>query len=649
MTSIHPSRSRPLLLAWILVPALLTALAGSAFAERLESSTPKVFNGDLRNLPRALGKPPAAPPDRGSAKSLQGPILNFAGQGYTGTSLPDTTGDVGLQHYIQMVNSPQGSVFTVYNKTDGSVAAGPIRLGSLGTGDCAGGNGEGSVLYDQLADRWLLSEFSDRVRFEFSVQCVYVSQTNDPVAGGWFAYSIITNDTGERPNFGVWPDGYYQAALIRPNPENPSAPQDPSVSVLERAQMLVGGPARSKRFNVPRLAGFGRQELTPADTDGNSPPPAGAPNPFMRHRDDEVHNPGANDPAQDFLEIWEFHVDWTTPESSTVTGPINIPVAEFDSDLCGLSSPPCIPQPGGPALDPRREQIMHRLQYRNFGTHQTLVGNFVTDVDGTDHGGIRWFELRNTGGGGGSSWSVHQEGTLAPDAHHRWLGSAAMDGLGNLAIGYSVASATLYPSIAFAARKAADPPGTLQPEVPVIAGAAANASNFWGRTAALSVDPVDDETFWFTTEYTPSSSWATRIATFRLGDPPVTSAALGFYTLTPCRLVDTRHANGPNGGPALQPFSQRTFVLTGSCGVPAGAKALSLNLTVTETEAPGYLTLFPADTTRPLISSINFAADQTRANNAVLLLAVDGTGALTVFNAATGDVHFLLDVNGYFE
>jgi hypothetical protein len=1019
-------------------------------ADPLAPSVPAVFEGDLRRLPRApewrpgdpikeiprrhhrpprFTPPPSQPQvdpllevqDRApqGARSLQPPILNFAGRGFTGVVPPDTVGDVGIDHYIQMVNSGGGAIFTVYNKSDGGVAAGPIALDALGTGVCANGLGDGIVLYDQLADRWFLSEFSGSA----NALCLYISRTSDPITGGWFAYQFATPDFPDYPKYGVWPDAYYAS----------TNEFSPAVYAFDRAQMLAGGIASAQRLAAPLLGAFGFQALIPADADGDTPPPPGAPNPFMRHRDDEAHNPGGNDPAQDFLEIWEFHVDFATPANSTFTGPTSIAVAEFDSELCGFFSFSCFPQPSGPTLDPLREVIMHRLQYRNFGTHQALVSNFVTDVDGTDHGGIRWFELRKAGGG----WGLHQEGTFAPDAHHRFMGSAAMDGAGNLGVGYSLSSATLFPGIRFAARLAGDAPGTLQGEVPVIAGADSHVSNRWGDYSSLNVDPVDDRTFWFTTLYTPSSFWETRIATFHLCEPPgvpvidgatasapnvvdvfwsgstpladsfnvyravgtcnspglftkiaeavpgfsyqdttvsggftyayrvtglldqceslpsgcieVTAtgicalapnfaglssatnqgtatcgiglswpaatpvcdgpitydvhrstvpgftpgpgnriatgvagtsytdnglltngttysyvvravdtsngiaesntversaAATGpsgttfsetfeglggfdnggwmhtpivggadwllttaqsqspthswfspsqlvasdrvlisppftppvgsilsfwhtyrfenpgscfdggtleistdggtnwsvipdaaflaggfngtaisccdnpiggkrawcggeigamtqvmvdlsafagatvrvrwhqgddfivpytgwfvdsvavqtastcqpepptptdFYTLTPCRLVDTRNPAGTNGGPALQPLARRTFVLAGLCGVPAGAKAVSINVTVTGPAAGGFLQLFPADLAQPFTSTINFAPGMTRANNAVVSLAFDGSGGIGVQNGSGGTVHFILDVNGYFQ
>jgi hypothetical protein len=541
--------------------------------EVLGPIVPGVFDGDLRDLekaprprpgdpikevPRRI-RPPRETPEghepqidpllgiqqaRGGDRNVEPPILNFAGQGFSNVNPPDTVGDVGLDHYIQAINSQGGATYVVYNKSDGSVAAGPIFMDLLGTGQCAAGLGDPVVLYDQLADRWFISEFSqagDRL-------CIYISQTSNPVSGGWFVYQFTAPGFPDYPKYGVWPDAYYAST----NEASPAA------YAFDRSQMLIGAPATAQRFTAPDLAAFGFQALLPADADGETAPPLGAPNPFIRHRDDEAHNaPGT--PGQDFLEIWEFHVDWATPANSTFTGPTNIPIAEIDSELCGFVSFECFPQPGSSVvLDPLREVVMHRLQYRNFGTHETLVGNLVTDVDGTDHGGIRWFELRDVGSG----WTLHQEGTYAPDEHHRWMGSAAMDGVGNLAIAYSISSDTMSPSIRYTAHFAADPLGTMRNEQTVITGSAANASFRWGDYSSLNVDPVDDRTFWLTNMYSPASQWATRIATFELCDPPG-PPAIGTATATAANVIELTWGNG---SPPSDTFNvQRAF---GTCASP---------------------------------------------------------------------------------
>jgi hypothetical protein len=509
-------------------------------AESFGPFSPHVFEGDLRNLPRAqewhpgdpvkevpkrtyprgtddaekrrLNEAPLPGPDpllnlqekapaAALIRAFGSPDLNFAGQGFSGVVPPDTVGDVGRNYYIQMVNHPSGSSVTIYNKNDGSLAAGPTILSTLGSGACASGSGDPIVLFDHLANRWLMSEFADSGNH----LCIYISQTSDPISGGWFGYDFQVPQFPDYPKYAVWPDAYYVSS-------NESAP---AVYALERNQMLNGSAASGLRFTAPNMAGFGFQALTPAEPDGPTAPPAGSPGIFIRHRDDEAHNPGSNNPNQDFLEIWELSVDFTTPANSTFTGPFNIATTEFDSDLCGLTSFECFPQPGGTGvtLDPLREVVMWRLQYRNFGIHEALVGNLVTDVDGNDHGGIRWFELRKSGGG---SWSLHQEGTYAPDNDNRWMGSIAMDGAGNIALGYSVSSSSTLPGIRYAGRQATDPSGTMpQGEFTIINGSGSSFSNRWGDYSSMNLDPDDDRTFWYTNQYALSNgTWGTQIAAF---------------------------------------------------------------------------------------------------------------------------------------
>lgn len=541
-----------------------------------EPVTPGRLSGDLRDLPRARAWQPGDPiveyprvtrppkrsgeqekrlpqltlPERDSLLELQdstspkatdrtftSPELNIPGLPFQGGFPPDTVGEVGTNHYIQMVNA---SIFSIYNM-NGTQLLGPTLLESLwsaggGTGACLNGGGDPIVLYDELADRWLMSEFADSVGGNHL--CIYISMTSDPVSGGWFLYDFAVPQFPDYPKYGVWPDAYYVS----------SNESSPAVYALDRTQMLQGLVASAQRFTAPSLAGFGFQALTPSDLDGSTPPPAGSPNYFMRHRDDEVHNPGANNPSNDFLEIFEFHVDFATPANSSFTGPTQIPIAEFDSDLCGLVSFECFPQPStGTTLDPLREVIMHRLQYRKFGTHESLVGNFVTDVDGTDHGGIRWFELRKTGSG---PWTLRQEGTYAPDGDHRWMGSIAMDQDGNIALGYSVSSPTTFPSIRYAGRHASDPLGTLpQGEMSVVEGTFSQTGiTRWGDYSSLNVDPVDGCTFWFTTEYVATNDpngfggtglWGTQIATFQFDSCGITQCNGPLQTDTNFNLTNT--------------------------------------------------------------------------------------------------------------
>ena len=532
-------RSRPIgLVAWGL---LVLALAGGPLAadepevtwllDWSEPVYPTVFTGDLRDLPRAAawepGDPiveiprrstrpttPVTPPEpeldallalqaaRGEAgEAIGAPILNFIGGPFSGVNPPDTVGDAGPAHYVQLINFTGGSEIRVYNKAGGLIV-GPTALDSLGTGNCANGLGDPIVLYDQFADRWLLSEFSS----SGNRLCIYISQTGNPVSGGWWAYQFTATNFPDYPKYGVWRDGYY----VGTNESNPAA------YALQRSAMLTGAAAIGIRFTAPDLSGFPFQMLPPADADGSTPPPVGAPAVFLRHKDSEAHgSPG----SPDTVELFEFHADFVTPANSTYTGPIGINVTEFDSDLCGLVSFSCIPQGGGALLDPLREVVMHRPQYRHWANHQAIVGSFATDVNGSNLAGVRWFELRKTA----ATWSLFQEGTYSLDAVSRWMSSIAMDGDGNIALGYNAANAATFPGLRYTGRTAADPLGTMGAETTLIAGSASNASNRYGDYASLNVDPYDDCTFWFTGEYNPAAQWSTRIGTFKF--PPAECTA----------------------------------------------------------------------------------------------------------------------------
>lgn len=526
----------------------LAALTASAPAVAQEIVVPTEWVGDLRDLPgapawragdaaveiprRSLAAAGAPAPlagtegvDRLLARqaAVQGPLgadgfgtllLDFAGLGYAGATPPDTVGDVGPSHYIQAVNSSSGSRFVIYDKS-GSALTAPILMETLGSGVCATGWADPVVIWDPLADRWVMLEFATPGAAK--TLCVYVSKSADPVAGGWWAYAFQATDFPDYPKLAVWPEAYFVTT-------NESVP---AIYALERAKMLDGLPATQLRFpdagvglpGVSKLSGFIFNALTPADLDGAEPPPAGVPAIFARHRDTEAHGPGGL-PVTDQIELFELTVDFATPTASVLAGPLAISITEFSSELCGLTSFSCVPQPGWPVeLDPLREVVMHRLAYRRLGAFEQLVGNFVTDAgDFTDHHAVRWFELERRDGG---SWQVRQEGTYAPDSIHRWMGAIASDREGNLALGFNVSRATagqeVYPGLRYAGRRAEQPIGTL-PEGEHVARAGTShsaGSGRYGDYAAMAVDPADDCTFWLTGEYNPVSTWATRVLAFR--------------------------------------------------------------------------------------------------------------------------------------
>lgn len=435
--------------------------------------------------------------------------VNIDGQGFTGATPPDTVGDVGPDHYVQAVNA---SRIAVYDKSGVLLPGFPIDLDSLApSAPCTSGAGDPIVLYDWLADRWFLQEFTGG-----GTLCIYISTSPDPT-GTYNFYSFVPPSFPDYPHYGVWPDAYYAAT------NEAGGGGNQTTYAFDRAAMLAGAPATMQRLAVvPPVSGYGFQTLTPADHDGNSSPPGGAPGIFMRHNDDEAHS-GSPVPATDFLEMWEMSVDWATPANTTVTALPNILITDFNSWMINYTTFFSTPQPGsGTLLDAIREAILQRLVYRNFGSHESLLGVFATNRDPATSGsnveqGNRWFELRRTGG----AWVLHDEGTFGGDTNSStanfFMGSVALNGQGDIALGYSktdVGGSPVFPSIGFTGRLAVDPAGTLGPENDAVLGGGPSSSGRWGDYAAMSVDPADDCTFWYTNEYIPASSWNTRITSF---------------------------------------------------------------------------------------------------------------------------------------
>lgn len=494
--------------------------------------------------PRGFGQDPLLDRQLEASRNAQGDLLggdtgfgnlliNQAGLGFSGVNPSDTVGDVGNDHYIQMINTGSGAgsiEVLILDKTDGTQAIPPFNLADLAAGAGTGcGNGVGDPIanFDETADngpgnppgRWVLSEMTD------NSLCVYVSQTSDPTTGQWFLYEFdtATGNLPDYPKYGVWPDAYYVGAN-----------EGPRQYALDRVNMLAGNTARPVQvFQGTGLPGFGFQHMMPVDWDGDIAPPAGSPGLFMRHRDTEIHGP-ANLPASDIIELFEFVTDFDNPGNSSFTGPINVTVSEFDSEFCNLVFSGCLTQPNSETtLFALLQPIMWRAQYRNFGDRQSIVANMVTDVTGTDIGGVRWFELNNTGSG----WSLAQDGTVAADdGISRWMASVAQDETGNIAAGYNVVGVggagtadDVFPGMRYNGRSIADPPGTMpQGEVSIIEGTAANGSIRYGDYTSLNVDPVDGCRFWFTAQHNQTGQWSTQIGSFRFdacGEPGFTLSA----------------------------------------------------------------------------------------------------------------------------
>ncbi len=504
---------------------------------------------------RAQPSPIAADPllglsQLGPLAPMPPPLLTFEGtsdldnQNLVGFRVvpPDTNGDVGPNHYVQWNNL----VFEVFDKS-GVPVLGPLPGNTLFAGfggPCETNNdGDPVVVYDQLADRWVLSQFS----IGQGTQCVAVSQTGDPT-GAYFRYAFVVTPGAENdyPKIGVWPDGYYLTFRKFPNFQMVAA-------AFERDKMLQGLPAQQVLFPIPAPAGPGctgpgdcYEGVLPSHLEGRTPPPAGSPNYFLMSFDDEAFSTTPV-PGMDSYKLWKFHVDWTTPANSTFIGPTTIPTAEMDINLCGFG--PCVPQQGSSELlDHLSFFTMYRLVYRNFGDHESLWANNTVNLGG-NRAGIRWAEIRDPNG----APAVFQEGTHGPnDGLHRWMGSLAVDKDGNMALGYSTSGTSLFPSIRYVGRLAGDPPGTLpQTETEMFAGTGSQVGSFsrWGDYSAMSVDESDECTFWYTQEYyqtTGSFDFHTRVGAFKF--PSCTPAPHG--TLT--GAVTNASSSAPIPGASVQ-------------------------------------------------------------------------------------------------
>lgn len=421
-------------------------------------------------------------------------VQSFNGIGFTGVGPADPALAVGPNHVIQMVNNSTSSFFRIFNKTGG------LLLGStlFSTIHGLAGAGDPIVLYDQLADRWMMSEFAPMGTNRLIVA---VSTSPNPL-GTWFVYSYTTPSFPDYPKYALWNNMYVVTTNEATN----------AVYALDRARMLAGLPApTAQRFTIPRTTTIGFQATTPVCLEGPTPPPAGSPAVIMRMIDDAWT--AAAD--VDRLEMWHLTINFTNPALSTLVQQPNLNTAPFDSGLCGFTTLNCITQQGTTQrLDPLREVLMNKIIYRNFGSYQALVCNHAVDVTGTDRAGVRWYEVRR---GGLGAWSIFQQGTFSPDANNRWMGSIGLDANGGIGLLYNVSGATAFPSLRFTGRRRCDPPGTMTtPEISVVAGTAANNNNRYGDYNTLTIDPSNGTTFWGTGMFNTSANWSTRICSFSL-------------------------------------------------------------------------------------------------------------------------------------
>jgi hypothetical protein len=453
---------------------------------------------------------------------------------------PDPVGDVGPNHYVEMVNV----AVAVYDKA-GNLDMGPVPIGALWEGfaveDCADPSGDPIVLYDQLEDRWILSQFTTRGPVYYD--CVAISQTGDPT-GAYYRYAFVTQPDPELPGGTFFPDypkyGVWTNSYIMTTRDFGDSRYGISVYALEKNKMLAGNPkARAVQFfldsDVVPLSLLG-DGLLPADIDGTRRPQDHWPAPIVGTQDDDSSY-GA---SFDALNVFELSIKWNATPEASLTLAWQLPVAEFDSIFpCGIvpgtlppSSRDCLPQPGitngSQYLDilSYRQRPAWRLAYRNFGKYEAMVTNQSVEAS-PGIAGVRWYELRRVENKKQFTYSVYQQGTYSPDSVHRWMGSIAQDWQGNMALGYSVVDGvSVYPGIRFTGRLAGDPLGQMSVgEGTVIDGTGVQrtTNSRWGDYTSMNVDPVDDCTFWYVNEYytlagqlSSTAGWQTRIASFKL-------------------------------------------------------------------------------------------------------------------------------------
>ncbi len=441
-----------------------------------------------------------------------GTVLNFDGVAGDGAAASDASGAAGATQYVQRVNARMA----VYGKADGALLLGPIPgnavfgnfSGSPGADACRLSNiGAPIVQYDKLARRWILSQLAwapGNAATGPYYQCIAISATEDAL-GSYHRYTLELQDSsgaslfGDYPKLSVWPDGYYFTFVLF----NTTAGgyRGPRVCGIDRLPMLDGGNTSGLCWDMGTAFG----PLSASDLDGGAAPPAGSPN-YLLSLD------FTDDGSGEHLFMWKV-----SRAGGTIGEPLEVPVAPFTIGCPGSYGGACVRQPApGGRLDAMGDRLMSRLVYRNFGDREALVVNHSIQQPGALRDGplgVRWYELRDPNG----AVAVYQQGTFAPDSNSRWMGSMAMDSMGNIALGFSVAGDATPPGLRYTGRMRSEPMGRMENEEVIVNGSGVQQDGFgqWGQQSAMAVDPVSDCTFWHTGQYIASTgvaTWRTRIA-----------------------------------------------------------------------------------------------------------------------------------------
>jgi uncharacterized repeat protein (TIGR01451 family) len=478
----------------------------------------KVFPHPLEPGPTGLKKmasPASAPATTSSGQSpssnMPAPIVSFKGLDFNTWGAgwpPDTVGDVGPNHYIQAVNTSIG----IFSKSGTLLSAFTFdtlwSTANSGTACDSNNQGDVTVVYDPLGDRWIIGDFAftgDGSNPPY-YECIAVSKTANPVTGGWWLFAVRTDDAthpwfADYPKMGIWPDGLYMTANMF---LGTGTFQEVRVWAFNRADLESGSAPRNVIIDLNTNAYF---SLLPSNLRGAAPP-AGRENLLVSESEN----------TYDF-EVFKFHVDYFGM-GSVFSGPTSVSQTHYTTASSTVPSP-------ANNLDSLEERLMMQAQYRNINGVESLWVNHTVKTSSSGPNGIQWAQI-NVTGGTISTTPVQQQiyGNLGSDGVHRWMGSLAVDKAGDMALGYSASSASLNPDIRYNGRLASDPLNTLpQGETTLLAGITrASQSGLcglvactrWGDYSAMTVD-TDGCTFWYTNEYyeTNSLDWQTRIGSFR--------------------------------------------------------------------------------------------------------------------------------------
>jgi hypothetical protein len=481
-------------------PSLAAQMASGEFIHATDVN--KEVNEKRRDAPKAIpgkgfplnGDPLLSIQNGANKMPAIDPIITWEAASANVTPT-DPTGAVGPNHYINSWNS----AFRIWNK-DGDPLTFSASLATIWAGQDAG---DPIVFYDSFADRFVITQFSFSNSF-----LVAVCTGSDPVNDGWYTYEFDVDVFPDYPKYSVWSDGYYVTA----NKNSNNAGNTEVVYALEREAMINGeAGAQMVGFPLPGITTSGFYSPLGFNANGTVPPaPGNAPICYMQ--DDSWG--GVSD---DHLKIWHVNVNWTNPNSSTISDPQILTTMDFDGLFDGgsFSNIPC---PGNSDLDALQATIMYMAQYYRFGSHNSCVLNWVVDLDGDDdYAGIRWMELRQASDG--DDWTIYQEGTYAPESgQSAFCGAICIDQFGNIGLSYTSCNASNHPSIRFTGRYSTDPLGEMTVEEGIIAAGVQSPSFFrYGDYAQMTLDPVDGCTFWTIGEHFAGGTRKNTVGAFKLG------------------------------------------------------------------------------------------------------------------------------------